>query len=110
LTAKFEKKVTGVTLNTETLELFTGGSATLTATVEPSDAANQNVTWQSDNANVATVEGGTVTAVSAGTATITVTTEDGAKTATCTVTVSRYSSGGGSSSSSTSLSDRAIDD
>ena len=96
LTAKFEKKVTGVTLNTETLELFTGGSATLTATVEPSDAANQNVTWQSDNANVATVEGGTVTAVSAGTATITVTTEDGAKTATCTVTVSRYSSGGGS--------------
>ena len=95
LTAKFEKKVTGVTLNTETLELFTGGSATLTATVEPSDAANQNVTWQSDNANVATVEGGTVTAVSAGTATITVTTEDGAKTATCTVTVSRYSSGGG---------------
>lgn len=110
LTAKFEKKVTGVTLNTETLELFTGGSATLTATVEPSDAANQNVTWQSDNANVATVQNGTVTAVGAGETTITVTTEDGGKTATCTVTVSRYSSGGGSSSSSTSLSDRAIDD
>lgn len=110
LTAKFEKKVTGVTLNTETLELFTGGSATLTAAVEPSDATNQNVTWQSDNANVATVQNGTVTAVGAGEATITVTTEDGAKTATCTVTVSRYSSGGGSSSSSTSLSDRAIDD
>lgn len=109
LTAKFEKKVTGVTLNTETLELFTGGSATLTATVEPSDAANQNVTWQSDNANVATVEGGTVTAVSAGTATITVTTEDGAKTATCTVTVSRYSSGGSSSRPTPSLSDQAID-
>ncbi len=89
LTAKFEKKVTGVTLNTETLELFTGGSATLTATVEPSDAANQNVTWQSDNANVATVEGGTVTARGAGEATITVTTEDGEKTATCTVTVTR---------------------
>ena len=87
LTAKFEKKVTGVTLNTETLELFTGGSATLTATVEPSDAANQNVTWQSDNANVATVEGGTVTAVGAGETTITVTTEDGSKTATCIVTV-----------------------
>ena len=87
LTAKFEKKVTGVTLNTETLELFTGGSATLTATVEPSDAANQNVTWQSDNANVATVQNGTVNAVGAGEATITVTTEDGSKTATCIVTV-----------------------
>ena len=89
LTAKFEKKVTGVTLNTETLELFTGGSATLTATVEPSDAANQNVTWQSDNANVATVQNGTVNAVGAGEATITVTTEDGEYTATSTVTVTQ---------------------
>ena len=89
LTAKFEKKVTGVTLNTETLELFTGGSATLTATVEPSDAANQNVTWQSDNANVATVEGGTVTAVGAGETTITVQTQDGNYTASCTVTVTK---------------------
>ena len=89
LTAKFEKKVTGVTLNTETLELFTGGSATLTATVEPSDAANQNVTWQSDNANVATVEGGTVTAVGAGETTITVQTQDGNYTATCKVTVTQ---------------------
>ena len=94
LTAKFEKKVTGVTLNTETLELFTGGSATLTATVEPSDAANQNVTWQSDNANVATVEGGTVTAVGAGETTITVQTQDGKYTAICKVTVTRRSSGG----------------
>ena len=89
LTARFEKKVTGVTLNTETLELFTGGSATLTATVEPSDAANQNVTWQSDNANVATVEGGTVTAVGAGETTITVQTQDGNYTASCTVTVTK---------------------
>ena len=89
LTAKFEKKVTGVTLNTETLELFTGGSATLTATVEPSDAANQNVTWQSDNANVATVEGGTVTAVGAGETTIIVQTQDGNYTATCKVTVTQ---------------------
>ena len=110
LTAKFEKKVTGVTLDKTTLELFTGGTGTLTATVEPDDATNKNVTWQSDSADVATVQNGTVTAVGAGETTIRVTTEDGGKTATCTVTVSRYSSGGGSSSSSTSLSDRAIDD
>ena len=88
LTAKFEKKVTGVTLNTETLELFTGGSATLTATVEPSDAANQNVTWASSDPSVATVDAaGKVTAVAPGTATITATTVDGGFTAICTVTV-----------------------
>ena len=79
--------VTGVTLDKTTLELFTGGSATLTATVQPDDATSKNVTWQSDNANVATVENGKVTAKAAGTATITVTTEDGCKTATCQVTV-----------------------
>ena len=103
--------VTGVTLNKTSTSLYVGDTETLTATVEPSDATDKNVTWSSDDTSVATVDAsGLVTAVSAGTATITVTTEDGAKTATCTVTVSRYSSGGGSSSSSTSLSDRAIDD
>ena len=79
--------VTGVTLNKNTLELYTGQSETLTATVQPDNATNQNVTWQSDNANVATVEGGKVTAVGAGEANITVTTEDGSHTGTCKVTV-----------------------
>ena len=86
-TVTVTQPVTGVTLDQTELALYTGGSATLTATVEPSDAANQNVTWQSDNANVATVENGKVTAVSAGTATISVTTQDGGKTDTCTVKV-----------------------
>ena len=81
--------VTGVSLDKATLELYTGDTATLTATVQPSNATNQNVTWQSDNANVATVEGGTVTAVGAGETDITVTTEDGGKTATCHVTVTQ---------------------
>ena len=79
--------VTGVTLDETELALYTGGSATLTAKVAPDDATNQAVTWSSDNTNVATVESGNVTAVGAGTATITVTTEDGQKTAACTVTV-----------------------
>ena len=79
--------VNGVTLNPTLLSLFTGGSETLTATVEPSNATNKNVTWSSDKPEVATVENGKVTAKAAGTATITVTTEDGEKTATCTVTV-----------------------
>ena len=79
--------VTGVSLDKATLELFTGDTATLTATVEPGNATNQNVTWQSNNADVATVDNGTVTAVGAGETTITVTTEDGGYTASCTVTV-----------------------
>ena len=87
--------VTGVTLNKTSTSLYVGGSETLTATVEPSDATNKTVTWTSSNPSVATVENGVVTAVGAGTATITVTTVDGTKTATCTVTVSRYSTGGG---------------
>ena len=93
--------VTGVTLDKTTLELYTGGSATLTATVEPSDATNKNLTWQSDNANVATVQNGTVTAVGVGETTIRVTTEEGNYTATCKVTVTQRSSGGSSTPSKT---------
>ena len=82
--------VTGVTLNKNTLELYTGKRETLIATVEPSDATNPAVNWSSDKPEVATVNNsGNVTAVGAGTATITVTTADGGKTATCTVTVTR---------------------
>ena len=55
---------------------------TLIATITPADAANQALTWGSDNEAVATVSGGTVTPVGAGTATITVTTVDGGHTAT----------------------------
>lgn len=81
--------VTGVKLDTDKLDLFTGESKTLIVTVEPADATNQDVTCQSNNANVATVEGGTVKAVGEGEATIIVTTVDGGFTATCTVTVTQ---------------------
>ena len=80
--------VTGVTLDETELALYTGGSATLTATVAPDNATDKSVTWSSSDNTVATVDNtGNVTAVGAGNATITVTTEDGKKTATCTVTV-----------------------
>ena len=80
--------VTSVTLNKNTLELYTGGSENLTATVAPDNATNKTVTWSSSDETVATVDNkGNVTAVKAGTATITVKTADGGKTATCTVTV-----------------------
>ena len=80
--------VTSVSLDKASLELTEGGTGTLIATVEPNNATNKNVTWESSNTSVATVDAnGLVTAVSAGTATITVTTVDGNKTAACTVTV-----------------------
>ena len=79
--------VTGVTLDKAELTLEKGSTGTLKATVEPQNATNNTVTWSSSNEEVATVANGTVTAVSAGEATITVTTADGGKTATCKVTV-----------------------
>lgn len=94
--------VTAVTLDKTTLSIKRGNTETLTATIEPENASNKNVTWASDNEAVATVdENGVVTAVSAGTANITVTTVDGNKTATCAVTVSNPSSSGNSSSGNT---------
>ena len=87
-----EIKVTGVKLNKSETNLLVSGNETLTATVLPEDATNQNVTWKSDKPEIATVDAnGKVTAVKVGEATITVTTEDGGKTATCKVTVSETS-------------------
>ena len=80
--------VTGVSLNKTSLTLTVGGSETLTATFQPSDASNKNVTWSSDKSNIATVdEHGKVTAKAKGTAVVTVKTAEGNFTATCTVTV-----------------------
>ena len=81
--------VTGVTLDPTSLTLDVNQTAPLTATITPSDATNQNVTWTSDNPSVATVSGGVVTAVAPGEATITATTADGGFAATCTVTVNK---------------------
>ena len=79
--------VTGVSLDRTSAVLNIGETLTLTATVTPANAANRAVLWSTDNAETATVENGTVTAVAAGTAAITVTTVDGAKTAACMITV-----------------------
>ena len=80
--------VTGVSISKSSLSLVEGGSETLTATVTPDNATNKAVSWKSSDAATATVDNsGKVTAVKAGSATITVTTTDGSKTATCSVTV-----------------------
>jgi hypothetical protein len=79
--------VTGVALNQSTVKLGIGKDAQLTATVLPQDADDKIVTWSSSDESVATVVNGKVTALKVGTATITVTTNDGGFTADCTVTV-----------------------
>ncbi len=81
--------VTSLELNKGTLTLQEEDSDTLTVTVKPADATNQDVTWESSNTSIATVSAdGTVTAISAGTATITATAKDGSGvSASCTLTV-----------------------
>ena len=82
--------VTGISLDKDIATIEIGKSTQLTATISPENATNKNVTWSSSNTSVATVdEDGLVTAVAEGSATITVTTEDGEKTATCRVTVTQ---------------------
>ena len=78
--------VESVSLSEESLTLEEGKTATLTATVQPSDATDKTVSWSSSNSAVATVSSsGVVTAVKEGSATITA--SAGGKQATCTVTV-----------------------
>ena len=80
--------VTSVSLDNDRLDLIEGESAQLTATVLPENATNKNVTWSSSDEFVATVDqNGNVTAKNPGTATITVTTEDGGYMAICYVNV-----------------------
>ena len=80
-------KVTGVSLDTTSASMAIGDTLTLIATVAPSDADNTAVTWASSDTSVVTVKDGVVTAVGGGTATVTVTTDDGSYEATCDITV-----------------------
>ena len=80
--------VSGVTLNTNTLEIEIDDSYTLGEIITPNNATDRGVTWTSDDDTVATVDNnGKVKAIKTGKAIITVTTVDGNFTATCEVTV-----------------------
>ena len=85
--------VTEVKLDKTNLDMKTGNTESLTAIIAPTNATNKNVTWSSSNESVATVSSdGKVTAISKGTAIITVTTKEGGYTASCTVNVTENSS------------------
>ncbi|GAA1825485.1 glycoside hydrolase domain-containing protein [Agromyces salentinus] len=80
--------VTGVEMEAAPLELVESATRRLAASVVPAGATEQGVRWSSSDESVATVSSsGTVTAVAAGSATITVTTVDGGFTASRPVSV-----------------------
>ncbi len=80
--------VTGVELDTDFIKLEKGSSATLKATVKPSNATDKAVTWRSDDKSIATVSSsGVVTAVGPGTTKVRVKTKDGSFEAKCKIRV-----------------------
>lgn len=80
-----------VSLNYDSLAMEVGEQRTLRATLSPYNASTEGITWSSSDETVATVEGGTIKALAAGTTVITVSTPNN-KTATCSVTVANPSS------------------
>ena len=80
--------VASISMSPATVAIAVGATSQLSKTISPSNATNQNVLWTSSNASVATVNSsGLVTAVVAGSATITATTQEGSFKATSVVTV-----------------------
>lgn len=90
--------VESVVLNKNHLSLKIGETETLIATISPNNATDKTLTWKSTNENIVSVTDGVVKAISAGTATITVSTIDENEMAECVVVVEerKPSSGGGS--------------
>lgn len=78
-------EVSSVSLNKTSVDIVTGKTTTLKATVKPSNAEDKTVTWSSSNPSVATVSNGKVTGVKEGTAKITA--KAGEQTAICMVSV-----------------------
>lgn len=85
--------VTSVSINQTSADLLVGETLQLTATVLPDNATDKTVTWTTSNADVASVDNGLVTAMTAGDAIITASSGD--YSATCTVNVSVPFSYGG---------------
>ena len=84
----YNQAVTGVTIEPSEAELTVGSSTKLIATVLPENASNKNVVYSVDDESILSVDqDGNVTGLSLGTATVTVTTEDGGFSASAEITV-----------------------
>ena len=81
-------RVTGVSISPKAASVDLGRTIQLTASITPSNATNKNLSWSvSDETIISVDDRGTVTGLSGGTATVTVTTEDGGFTASAEITV-----------------------
>ena len=88
--------VTGITVTPSEMKMYLGVTRMLTANVIPANASNPEVTWSSENPAIVQVDNtGAVTAVAAGTTTVTATTVDGGFKKSCTITVSDAEPGKG---------------
>lgn len=82
----FDKEVTSITLSESEISLTVGDSRMIEAKIQPEDATDKALVWTSSNNEIATVNGGTITAKKAGSAVIKVETENGVSKS-CNVTV-----------------------
>ena len=81
-------QVTGVSISPKSVSVALWHTIQLTASITPSNAANKNLSWSVSDETIISVDGqGTVTGLSGGTATVTVTTEDGGFSASAEITV-----------------------
>ena len=81
-------EVLSIEVSPSSIELKVGEVSTLTAAIKPEYASNKKVVWSSNNESIVAIDQlGKITAISEGTAIITVTSEDGNKTSQCSVTV-----------------------
>jgi hypothetical protein len=82
------KAVSGVSISPKDVTLAIGERQSLSATVTPSDATNQDVTWYSENPSIVSVdESGNITGVAEGATTIYAVTNDGGYNDSAVVTV-----------------------
>ncbi len=93
-TVTITEPVTGITLSDSSIEIMANDQYLLVPAITPIDASNKNVTWESSNEAVATVDdSGVVTGVAGGTCIIICTTEERGLIASCQVTVDEYVTG-----------------
>ena len=95
----------GITIEPEEIEIYTGETSQLNATLFPENTSDKTLKWESSNTSIVTVDQtGLIRAIKAGSATISVTSTDGGNhSATCTVTVKQHVTSVSISPSSLSL-------